>query len=354
MGEILGLGATHFPGLVRPDENMNYTLLRTLKLNDKVPQEMKNPINWPEPMRVEYGEDEGLAAAGRHRERLVNAFRKIRSELDAFNPDVVLIWGDDQYENFKEDIIPPFCVLAYDQIECVPFTDSEGNSKLNVWNEPSDKVFRYPGHPEAARYLVGQLIDQDIDMAYSYKPLHEPGLGHAFINTLLFLDYDRKGFQYPVIPFALNCYGSSVIRNRGGAITQKVNGKEMGADPPGPSPKRCMQVGAAAARAMIDSPWRVALIASSSWSHAFLTAKNHWLWPDLESDRHLFEELRDGNYQSWEKVTTPMIEDAGEQEMLNWMCLAGAMQELDRKPDIVDYIETYVFNSNKCMAVFKP
>ena len=36
------------------------------------------------------------------------------------------------------------------------------------------------------------------------------------------------------------------------------------------------------------------------------------------------------------------------------MCLAGAMEELDRKAEILDYIETYVFNSEKCLALFKP
>jgi hypothetical protein len=40
--------------------------------------------------------------------------------------------------------------------------------------------------------------------------------------------------------------------------------------------------------------------------------------------------------------------------MLNWMCLAGAMEELGRKAEIIDYIETYVFNSEKCLALFKP
>ena len=48
------------------------------------------------------------------------------------------------------------------------------------------------------------------------------------------------------------------------------------------------------------------------------------------------------------------LEDAGQQEMLNWMCLAGAMQELDRKPEIVEFLQTYVFNSSKCLAVMKP
>jgi hypothetical protein len=35
-----------------------------------------------------------------------------------------------------------------------------------------------------------------------------------------------------------------------------------------------MQVRAATAKIMADSPWRVALMASSSWSHSFLTGKN--------------------------------------------------------------------------------
>ena len=47
------------------------------------------------------------------------------------------------------------------------------------------------------------------------------------------------------------------------------------------------------------------------------------------------------------------IEAAGQQELLNWMCLAGAMEELGRKPEIVAYIETYVFHSDACLALFK-
>ena len=37
---------------------------------------------------------------------MIDEFRKIRRELDAFKPDFVLIWGDDQYENFREDCVP--------------------------------------------------------------------------------------------------------------------------------------------------------------------------------------------------------------------------------------------------------
>lgn len=68
-------------------------------------------------------------------------------------------------------------------------------------------------------------------------------------------------------------------------------------DPPGPSPKRCMEVGAATVRALQDTPWRVAMIASSSWSHAFLTEKTHWLHPDMEADRARFEEFRIADWE---------------------------------------------------------
>ena len=119
-----------------------------------------------------------------------------------------------------------------------------------------------------------------------------------------------------MIPFAINCYGSRIIRNRGGASPQTVNGpdgvqREVPADPPGSSPKRCMELGAAAARAMLESPWRVALIASSSWSHAFLTEKNWWMYCDVESDRARFEEFQAGNFEAWRGLTTAQVEDAG-------------------------------------------
>ena len=57
-------------------------------------------------------------------------FRKARRLLDDFAPDVVVIWGDDQYENFKEDIIPPFCVLAYESIEHRPWAESPVGERL--------------------------------------------------------------------------------------------------------------------------------------------------------------------------------------------------------------------------------
>ena len=124
-------------------------------------------------------------------------------------------------------------------------------------------------------------------------------------------------------------------------------------DPPGPSPKRCMQVGAAVARTLRDSPYRVALVASSSWSHAFLTAKNNYLWPDVPADRALYDELEQGNYEAWRSRTTAEMEASGQHELLNWACMLGAMSELGAKPANIDFVESRVFTSNKVFATFK-
>ena len=68
-------------------------------------------------MRAEWGNDEGASSAARHRAELVGWLDKTRAALDAFKPDFVLMWGDDQYENFKEDVVPPYCISAYERFK---------------------------------------------------------------------------------------------------------------------------------------------------------------------------------------------------------------------------------------------
>jgi hypothetical protein len=352
MGEILGLGVTHYPGLMVADHLMATVLERTLA-SERVPAALKDPASWPEPMREEWGNDRGATAAVAHRRRLVDGFRAVRKELDAFAPDFVVVFGDDQYENFREDMIPPFCVFAAPEMACRPFARKGFFTSANVWGEGPESVVTVKGHPDGARHLITRLLEAGVDVSYAYTLRHEIGLAHAFINTVLYLDYDRVGFPYPVVPFHVNCYGSAVVRNRGGMRHLEGAGGAV-PDPPGPSPARCFDVGAATGRALAESRWRVALVASSSWSHAFLTEKTHWLHCDLEADRARFEELRGGRLDRWRGLTTAQIEASGQQELLNWVCLAGAMHALGRRGEIVDWVETYVFNSSKCFAVFRP
>jgi Catalytic LigB subunit of aromatic ring-opening dioxygenase len=353
MGEIIGIGVTHYPALAQVDEHMADALKHTIK-DPGMPEAYRSPESWPAEMREEWGKDEGTAAAARHRAVMVNEFRKMRQELDRFKPDFIVIWGDDQYENFKEDIIPPFSVLAYDRIEARPPWSEKYFRGANAWNEPADKKFIYRGHPTGARYLATALLEDGVDVSYAYRPLHHP-LGHAFLNALLFLDYDRVGFEHSVVPFQVNCYGRRVVSQKAGLPDLAHPPKPEDIDPPSPTPKRCFEVGAATARALAKSPWRVALMASSSWSHAFLTQKNHWIYPDREADRYLYEALAAGDYKKWHDYPLAKVEESGQQEVLNWSALIGAMKELNRpKPDETAFTQTWIFNSSKAFAVWRP
>jgi hypothetical protein len=349
MGEVLGLGITHYPALTR--QTPTAVSLRLLLKDPGLPAKYKNPANWPKVMQEEWGADEGASFARKHCEDVVDELRRARAALDEFKPDFVLVWGDDQYENFHEDLIPGFCVMAYDSVDAQPW--AKPNSPPNAWGENPDTVFQVKGHRAAGKYIATRLIEQSFDIAYAYKPLHVQ-LGHAFLNTVLFLDWDRRGFDYPIVPFAVNCYGRRVIAARGYMESLENPIKESDFDPPSPSPARCFDLGAACARALKESPWRVALVASSSWSHAFMTRKHSFLYPDTEADQKLFEALRDCNWDAWRSVTLKQIEESGQHELLNWFCLVGAMSALNRKPNYASFIETNIMNSNKVTAVFSP
>jgi hypothetical protein len=301
MAEILGLGISHYPPLTGHDDRMS-TILRRMLQNPDLPPRLRTPDGWPEAMRAEWGDDQGITSAAQHRAALVGWMERTRSALDAFNPDFVLLWGDDQYENFREDIIPPYCIAAYDKFAFSPPPN-------NVWGE-TDKTYEIAGN--------------------------------------------RRGFPYPIVPFALNCYGRKVVSQRGGVPVFDKADPGFDLDPPAPAPWRLFDLGAATGRILAASPYRVALLASSGWSHAFLTAKNHYLYPDTPADRRMYEHLRDGNYDAWRSYTADAIEDSGQQEILNWMCLTGALNALGRKPRETGFVDTWIFNSSKAFLIAPP
>ncbi len=350
MAEILGLGLTHYPGLRMIDGDATIFLRNTLA-GGRVSAHDRDPRNWPQAMRDEWSDDEGAAAAAAHRERCVASLRTLREELDRFAPDFVVIFGDDQYENFTEDVVPPFCLFVLDNIESRPYSKNDGPvGSANIWGEPPETTFVHRGHADGAHYILNRLSEAGTDVSYAYRLRYEPGLAHAFINTLLYLDFDRTGFEHPIVPCHVNGYGSQVIRGHGGA---RAPGQEVGEpDPPSPSARACWDLGQGMARALRSSPYRVALIASSSWSHAFLSERTGWIYPDHESDRARLAELEAGDYDAWRGLDRETLEAAGQHEILNWVCLAGAMAEIGARTRIVDYVESYVLNSNKCFAVF--
>lgn len=361
MAELMFVGLTHYPPLNLPDEEMAGLL--TFALADSaIPAEQKDPAAWPAGMQSEWANY--TASAARHRQELVDNFGTVRRAIDKFRPDVILLWGDDQYENFREDVIPPFCVLCYDDTVTFPWRRKrafgaqpieENEAIENVWGEGVNAGFKVTGAPSIGRHLTKELLARDIDMSYAYRPLHYEGLAHAFLNTVMFLDYDRTGFRYPVLPIAVNCYGSRVIANHGGPIHfgKELTGPDA-LDPPAPSPARCFAMGAATAAALLESPWRCVVAASSSWSHAFLTDATWRLRPDTASDLNYYRALEDRRYEMFRDASLDELEAAGQQELLNWCALAGAMHETAATIDYLSFVESFIFNSNKCFLIGQP
>jgi len=353
MAEIMGMGLSHYPGPLVAVEHWPSMLQRWVELGRVKAEDFAARDRWPEAMRREWGNDEGVSAARDHRERLLAGYARLRQALDAFKPDVVVIWGDDQYENFKRDCIPAFCVGIYDKVVSKPFGGGLAVFKTdqNVWGLSKDTELPIACHAQGARVVVLKLGDDGFDVAYSQQVRHPAGLAHSFNNTVIYLDYEQKGFSfnYPIIPFHVNCYGSQLIKTSASVVGE-------GADeisPPSPSPARCFELGRATARYFANSPWRVALIGSASWSHGSLTQKHGRLYPDIVTDRTRFEQLRRNRFGDWGKLTQEEMEDSGQHEVLNWFCLAGAMAELGAKMELLDWVETWIFNAPKCMAVFR-
>lgn len=48
------------------------------------------------------------------------------------------------------------------------------------------------------------------------------------------------------------------------------------------------------------------------------------------------------------------VEDSGQQEILNWMCLVGALSAPGRKPRDTWFVDTWIFRSSKAVLIAPP
>ncbi len=354
MAELLGVGITHYPPLLgQPASYAN--LLRMVLGSHLIPELMKSPSAWPSAMQAEWHNE--LECAVIHQARHKAALAQVRTAIDDFKPDAVFVFGDDQYENFKEDVIPPFNMYCMDRLPSRPFTMQKRlGAGGNIWGVDPEYAYDIPGAGRLAREVAHAMISADCPIAYSYRFLHHPHLTHAFANALVYLDWEQQGWTWPIVPISVNCYGTGVIQTRGGMAQLFDKRPDTEKDPyidapgpAGPTPRSCFNVGQALRRALDARGGRYVVMASSGWSHAFLTAKHHWLYPDRTYDLARVTELREGRQSAWADLANAGVEDAGSQEFKNWICLAGAFPE--RKAKVIDYLETWIFNSQKCFAL---
>ena len=211
MAAVQLLGMTHYPPFGwRPATWGPYTA--PCSQIRAVPADARDIASWPTPQQEEWGRDDGVAGAIRHRDAILAGIDTVhvcarrvpaRRRTDRRRRSV---------RDFTETVIPPYCLLAYNDIDAQPWLHQK---RENYLHEPPDATFHVRGRPDIGRAIATDLLNGGFDMAYAYKPLTIRALPTHFLNTILYLDHRREGFPYPVVSLAVNCYGSKVISFEG-------------------------------------------------------------------------------------------------------------------------------------------
>jgi len=235
------------------------------------------------------------------------AIKTLGEALQKSKADVVVIFGDDQHEQFHDDNMPTFAVYHG---QSVPVVTHTGRSPA-AWKDAEERGWaptapEYETESALAEHLIRALTDAEFDVARCNKLRPEVGVGHAFS----FL-YRRvlPGSRLPMVPVMVNTYYP----------------------PNQPTPKRCYDFGRAVRAAMEswDGDKRVALMASGGLSHVVI---------DEENDQVVIEGLKTKKAEILFGLPRERLW-GGTSEILNWVALAGAME--DRALKYLEYVTTY-------------
>lgn len=209
--------------------------------------------------------------------RCMRAFEILRGRLREARPDVLMIFGDDQLEQFNFSNLPAFCAFVGESISgyrISPFFGLPVRSDRSPRPKTAEHWVTLKGHPVLARRLVTELVARRFDMAFSASG-NGGGIGHAFTRPLEYLAPDAG---LPVVPIYINCYYG-----------------------PQPTARRCYEFGRAV-REIVDawpSDARVAVIGSGGLWHTPM-APNAYI--DQVFDRSILDALARGDAQAMAEI----------------------------------------------------
>ena len=113
------------------------------------------------------------------------AFEKMAAEVKAFDPTLIITFGPDHFNGFFYDLMPSFC----GGIRATAAGDWNYGAENNKINVPE----------ETALNLVRRVLDEGVDVAYSYRMQAD----HGVTQPLHFL-CDGQLDRYPTIPVFIN------------------------------------------------------------------------------------------------------------------------------------------------------
>ena len=224
---------------------------------------------------------------------------KIAEALKEAEPDVLLIVGDDQQEQFLEDNMPAMLIYWGDTIEndvlSLPADAPQYWRRARSQFYEEDERRSYPVDSGRGLKLIEGLIDRGFDINHSRILPRARGEGHAFG----FVHRRLMGVEpVPIISVVLNTYFP----------------------PNQPTPERCHDLGAAIADT--NSGWddgtRVAILASGGLSHYTV---------DEELDPGIMSAIRDQDGDALRAIPRRKL-NSGISEIRNWITVAAAAATL--------------------------
>lgn len=237
------------------------------------------------------------------------AMADLRARIAATELDALIIVGDDQHELFTIANMPAVAMYYGETIrnakaEIAPKEHWFKVAQLQRLEPEADR--HYPVHAELSQWLIRGLCDDGFDITAIKELTKDQFEGHAFSFIHRVYLGDRP---LPVIPVFLNTF-----------------------DPPNqPTPKRCIELGAALRRLIAAYPQdiRVGVFASGGLSHFVV---------DEELDRSIIEGVRNKDFSFLASIDPKMLQ-AGSSEIRNWMVVAEAAADLEM--DWVEYVPGY-------------
>lgn len=317
---VLGMWTTHGPTLSTTPEQW---LLR-------LPADHANKAHWYKTGRydfdtlVEMRKDEGLAEQSSLDERTRRhgacqaAIAHMADVFAEVKPDVAVIFGNDQSELFNDTLLPAFTVFNGPTIWNEPSSEEQaarhppGIHAAEAGHKPPAYT-EYPGHPDLANYLIGDLTAHqfDITRANTLPRLENhwhSGIGHAF--GFVYRQIMRDAVV-PHVPFITNTFFP----------------------PNQPTARRCFELGRTVGRALKawKSDARIAVFGSGGMSHFVI---------DEDLDRQVFAALANRDAEGLCSLGEDMLQ-SGSSELKNWIAAAGALFETELAGEVVGYEPCY-------------
>lgn len=288
----LGLASSHAPGMFCP-----------LDLWPKVYAAIPDYTKESQPAAAKLETREVLE---KYLLRIDAAFEVLRAQLEAYQPDALIMVGDHHIDLFNDSNMPTLAI----------YTGAEvwGSSKPFYMPDPPEASrIHIPVHTTLAKYVLKELVKRGFDPANvgRMQPLGDPERG---VSHMLVLPAPRlmPKLNIPIIPIFLN-------ENF----------------PPLPTAKRCWDLGVALGEILSARPERIAIYASGGLSHDPFGPRAGWI--DEPLDRWILERLESGRS---EELTHLFMFDSdtvrgGTAEVRAWIVAAGACR---RPAKIVEYL----------------